>query len=76
MIYEGPPVKAPPLTRRRMMPTTPQQCSHSSCEELQWQTEIEVQGSSWSSRERKVTAKMEDYPKKTDNVKVDCKQER
>ena len=53
--YEGSPEKASPLTRRRMMPSTPQQSSYSSCEEWQWQTEI------WSVREREVMAKMEDY---------------
>ena len=47
MRYEGSPVKAPPPSRRRMMP--PPQSSSTPMEELQWQTEMEVQGSSWSA---------------------------
>ena len=42
MSYEETPVKAPPNTRRRMMPPMPQQNSHSSTDERQWQAEIEV----------------------------------
>ena len=53
------PVKARPNTRRRMMPPTPQQSSHSSTDERQWQAEMEVQGSIWSARERTVIAMME-----------------
>ena len=34
MSYEGTPVKARPNTRRRMMPPTPQQSSHSLIEEM------------------------------------------
>ena len=41
MSYEGTPVKAPPNTRRRLMPPTPQQSSHSSTEERQWQADLE-----------------------------------
>ena len=59
MSYEGSPVKAPPASRRRMMPPATQQSSHSSIEDMQWQTETGVQGSSWSARERTVTARME-----------------
>ena len=50
MRYEGTPVKAPPISRRRTMPPTPQQSSHSSIEDMQWQAEMEVQGSSWNAR--------------------------
>ena len=57
MSYDGTPVKAPPNTRRRMMPPTPQQSSLSSFEERQWQAEMEVQESFWSARERMVIAK-------------------
>ena len=59
MSHEGSLVKALPLTTRRMMPPTPQQSSHSSNDELQWQTEMEVQGSSWTACERTVIARME-----------------
>ena len=74
MRYEGSSVKAPPLTRRRMMPSTPQQNSNSSYDKLQWQTEMEVEGSSWSSCERKVIAKIEAYLNKHDNVKVEVEE--
>ena len=50
MSYEGTPVEALPNTKRRMMPPTPQQTSHSSTGERQWQAEMEVQGSIWSPR--------------------------
>ena len=36
MRYEGPPVKGPPPSRRRK-PTTPQESSYPSIEEVQWQ---------------------------------------
>ena len=67
MWYEETPVKAPPKSRRRMMPPTPQQMSqHSSIEDMQWGTEMEVQGSSWSARERTVIARMEKYLNESD----------
>ena len=40
MSYEGTPVKAPPASRRKIMPPT-QQSSQSSIEATQWQTEVE-----------------------------------
>ena len=55
----------------RMMPPTPQQSSSMPIEEMQWQTELEVQGSSWSARERTVSARMADNLSKKDNLKVD-----
>ena len=70
MSYEGSPVKALPLTTRRMMPPTPKQSSHSSNDELHWQTEMEVQGSSWTARERTVIARME----KCLNVKLEIEE--
>ena len=36
MGYAGSPVKAPPNTRRRILPPTPQQISFSSTDESQW----------------------------------------
>ena len=60
MRCEGSPVKASPHTRRRMMLSPPQQSSNSSYEEWQWQTDMEVEGSNWSAREKKVIAKLED----------------
>ena len=61
MSYEGTPVKAPPRTRRRMMPPTPQQNSNSSTDESHWQADLEAQQSIWSTRERTVIAGMENY---------------
>ena len=49
MSYEGTPVKAPPNTRRRMMPPMPQQSSHSSTDETQWQAEMEAIAHMFSS---------------------------
>ena len=71
MSHEGSPVKAPPSTRRRVMPPTPQQSSHSSTDELQWQTEVEVQGSSWSAHERTVIARMEKCLNDSDCMKLE-----
>ena len=56
------------------MPPTPQQSSRSSIEDLQWQTEIEEQGSSWSSREKKLTAQNGGLSEKHDNVKVEVEE--
>ena len=71
MSYEGTPVKAPPTSRRMLMPPTPQQSSHSSMEVMQWQTEMEVQGSSWAARERLVIANMEQYLNESDCMKLE-----
>ena len=61
MIYEGMAVKAPPCTRRRIMPPTPQQNTHSSANEKQWQVDLEAQRSIWSTRERTAVAGTENY---------------
>ena len=53
------PVKAPPNTRRRMMPPTPQQSSHSSTEGRQCQAEMETLEKFWSAREMMVIANRE-----------------
>ena len=71
MKYEGTPVKAPPATRKRMMPPTPQRGSHPLTEEMQWQAETEAQGSIWSARERTVITKMENYLDGSDDMKLD-----
>ena len=62
MRYESSPVTAPPLSRRRMMPPTPQQSSQSSIEEVQRQIEVEDQ--IWTAREKTVIARMEQYLEK------------
>ena len=71
MGYEGSPVKAPPNTRRRIMPPTPQQFSFSSTDESQWQADLEEQPSIWNTRERRVIAAPENYLGESDNVKVE-----
>ena len=74
MSYEGMPVKALPNTRRRMLPPMPQQSSHSSTDERQWQAEMEVQGSIWSARERTEIAMMENYLDKSDELRVQVRE--
>ena len=74
MSYEGTPVKAPPTSRRRMMPPTPQQSSYSSIEAMQWQTEMEVQGSSWNASERTDIAEMEQYLNESDCIKLEIEE--
>ena len=59
MSHEGTPVKAPPPTKRRMMPPKPQQGSLSMLGDTQWQTEVDDQESCWNARDRTVIAKME-----------------
>ena len=71
MSYEGSPVQAPPSTRRRVMPPTPQHISHSSTNESQWQADLEAQQSIWSTRERKVMAGMENYLDEGADMKVE-----
>ena len=60
MWFEGPQVKAPPQSRRRMMPPTPLQNSYSSFEEEQGHFEVEDQ--MWSARDRTIIAKDEAVP--------------
>ena len=57
-----------------MMPPTPQRSSSAPNEEMRWQTEMEVQGSSWSARERTVIARMEKYLNKNDCLKLDLEE--
>ena len=64
-------MKAPRATRRRMMPPTPQQGSHPLIEEMQWQAEMEAQGSIWSARERRVIAKRRATLDKSDDMKLE-----
>ena len=71
MSYEGTPVKAPPSTRRRMMPPTPQQIWLFSTDESQWQADLEAQRSIWSTRERRVIAAIEKFLDKSDDMKVE-----
>ena len=55
------------------MPPTPRQSSHSSIEDVQLPT-VEVQGSSWNARERKVIERMEQYLKAGDCLKLEIEE--
>ena len=57
-----------------MMPSTPQQSSHSSCEELVTDRKWTYKEAAGVSAERKVIAKMEDYLNQHDNVKVEVEE--
>ena len=81
MNYEGTPVKAPPASRRKIMPT-PQQSSYSSIETVQWQTEVEDQESGSyekefegqhrrNVRDRTVIARMEQHLNESDCMKLE-----
>ena len=67
MSYEGTPAKAPPASRRKMMPPTPQQSSQSSIGAVQLQMVVEDQEFAyegeyrWTARDRVVIARMEQY---------------
>ena len=74
MSHEGTPVEAPPTSRRRMMPPTPQQSSYSSIEAVPWQTEMEDQGSGWNACDRTVIAKMEQYLNDSDCMKLEIEE--
>ena len=52
------------------MPPTPQESSHSSIEVVQWQIEMEDQGSAWNACDRTVIAKMEKYLNESDCIKL------
>ena len=56
------------------MPPTPQLSSRSSIEAMQWQIEMEVQGSSWDTRERTVLRKMEQYLNESDCMKLEIEE--
>ena len=85
MNYEGTPVKAPPASRRKIMPHTPQQSLQPSIEAMHLQTEEEDQESCscemefegehrWTARDRTVIARMEQYLNKNDNMKVEIEE--
>ena len=72
MSYEGTPVKAPSVSKRKIVPLTPQKSLQPSIEAMQLQTEVEDQESGsgemeyegekrWSARDRTVIARMEQY---------------
>ena len=75
MNYDGTPVKAPPASRRKIVPPAPQQSLQPSIEAVQLQTDQES-GScemeyEWTARGRAVIARMEQYLNENDNMKVE-----
>ena len=54
-----------------MMPPTPQQFSHSSTDESQWQADLEAQRSIWSAREGRVIAATKMFLDESDDMKVE-----
>ena len=71
MNYEGTPVKAPPASRRKMMPSTPQQSSYSSIETVQWQTEVEDQESGGYEKEFEGQHRWEQNLNESDCMKLE-----
>ena len=69
MRYEGLPVKAHPLSRRRMTPPTPVQNSNTSFEREQGSYEEEGRG--WNARERTIIARTKQFLEK----KLQCEGE-
>ena len=59
MRFDSSQVKAPSLSRRRVMPPTPLQSSYSSFEEEQGHSEVE--DPIWSARDRTVVATKKRY---------------
>ena len=59
MRYEGSPVKAPPLSRRRMTPRTPVQNSYTSF--VRDQGRYEEEGRRWNAKERTVIARTKQF---------------
>ena len=68
--HESSPAKAPPLSRRRMMPPAPQQSSHSPIEDGQWQIEVDQM---WNARDRTVIARTK-YLEKSLSMEVEVKE--
>ena len=65
-------MKAPPLSRRRMIPPTPLQNSYSSFEEEQGHFEVEDQ--MWSARDRTIIAKTKQYLEESESLKVEIEE--
>ena len=85
MNYDGTPVKAPPASRWKIVPPTPQQSLQPSMEAMQLQMEVEDQENcsygmehggehGWTARDRVVIARMEQYLDKSDSLKVEVEE--
>ena len=68
MRYEGSPVIAPPLSRRRMTPPTHVQNSYTSFEREQGSCEEEGRG--WTARERTIIARTKQFLERSRSVKM------
>ena len=68
MRFEGSQAKAPPLSRRFMMPPAPLQNSWSSFEVEQGHFEVEDQ--TWSARDRTVIARTKQYLEENKSLKM------
>ena len=68
MKYEGPPVIAPPLSRRRMTPPTPVQHSYTSF--VSHQGRYEEEGRGWNARERTIIVRTKQFLERSRRVKV------
>ena len=68
MRFEGSPVKALPLSRRRMAPPTPLQNSFSSC--VRDHGRYEEEGRGWNARERTIIERTKQYLERSFSVKV------
>ena len=72
MRFEGSQVKAPPISRRRMMPPTPLQNSYSSFEEEQVHFEVEDQ--IWSACDRTVIARTKQHLEESKSLKAEVEE--
>ena len=72
MRFESSQVKAPPQSRRRLMPPTPLQNSYSSFEEEEGHFEVVDQ--IWSARDRTVIARTKQYWEERKSVKVEVEE--
>ena len=68
MRYKGSPVKAPPLSRRRVIPPSPVQNSYTSFVRDHGRYEEERRG--WNARERTIIARIKQYLERSFSVKV------
>ena len=72
MRFEGPQVKAPPLSRRRMRPPTPLQNSYSSFEEEQ--ENFEVEDEMWSAKDKTIIAKTKQHLEESKSLKAEIEE--
>ena len=68
MRYEGSPVKAPQLSRRRMTPPTPMQNSYTFF--VRDHRRFEEEGRGWKARERTIIVRIKRYLERSFSVKV------